>query len=421
MADLTANLQATPADIAAVSAVLKEVYPSDELEKQFYDQLNLLDMFEETTEYTDSNGDKAVLFLRTGRGGGISARAIGEKLMPADHRRYANVEYNYTNHYVQIAVNGPVVARMKSNRTSAIRHIDDEISQSLEDQQRDWVRQLHGAGDAVIAASLPALASTAVWVPLGAANHWAVERGFLYPGQSVDIGTAAAPTSSTGGNPIIAVDATVGAPKIKLANQTTVTAGHSVSLAGNRSTDQAQRELNGLGNMFGTGTFAGIDPTVDGNQFWQSKIQGNSGTARALSIDILLGGLRALRQGGKYPDFLFGDLIQEQKYYNLLQGQVRFAGEGNLQSGGTEGLAFAKIKGGFVGDPDCKPGSVWLGRKDAIRRFSAGPVAWQNQTEGGSILHWRPDYDQFTARAAKYWQLGLVRRNTLARIDDLNS
>ena len=417
----TYALSATPADIAAVSAVLKEVYPSDELEKQFYDQLNLLDMFEETTEYTDSNGEKAVLFLRTGRGGGISARSVGEQLAPPDHRRYSNVEYRYTNHYVQIAVNGPVVARMKSNRTSAIRHIDDEISVSLEDQQRDWVRQLHGAGDAVIAATLPALATAAQWVPLGAANYWAVERGFLYPGQSVDIGTAAAPTSSTGGNPIIAVDATVGAPKIKLANATTVTAGHSVSLAGNRSTDLAQRELNGLGNMFGTGTFAGIDPTVDGNQFWQSKIQGNSGTGRNLDLDILLGGLRALRQGGKYPDFLFGDLNQEQRYYKLLQGQVRFAGEGNLESGGTEGLAFAKIKGGFVGDPDCKPGAIHMGRKDAIRRFSAGPCSWQNQTEGGSILHWRPDYDQFTARAAKYWQLGLIRRNTLCRIDDLNS
>lgn len=412
---------ATPADIAAVSAVLKEVYPSDELEKQFYDQLNLLDMFEETTEYTDANGEKAVLFLRTGRGGGISARAVGEQLAPPDHRRFANVEYQYTNHYVQIAVNGPVVARMKSNRTSAIRHIDDEITQSLEDQQRDWVRQLHGSGDAVIAASLPTLSTAAQWVPLGVANLWAVERGFLYPGQYVDIGTVADPTASTGGNRIIAVDATASAPRIKLENATTVTSGHGVALAGNRTADGLQRELNGLGNMFGTGTFAGIDPSVDGNQFWQSVVKGNGGTARALTIDVLLEGLRALRQNGKYPDFLFGDLIQESKYYNELQSQVRFAGESNLQAGNTEGLAFAKIKSGFIGDPDAKPGKVWMGRKDAIRRFSAGPVAWQNQTEGGSILHWRPDYDQFTARAAKYWQLGLVRRNTLARIDDLSS
>lgn len=417
----TYTVAATPADIAAVSAVLKEVYPSDELEKQFYDQLNLLDMFEETTEYTDSNGEKAVLFLRTGRGGGISARAVGEQLAPPDHRRFANVEYQYTNHYVQIAVNGPVVARMKSNRTSAIRHIDDEITQSLEDQQRDWVRQLHGSGDGVIAASLPALSTAAQWVPVGVANLWAVERGFLYPGQAVDIGSTANPTASTGGNRIIAVDADPAAPKIKLENATTVTNGHSVSLAGNRTADGLQRELNGLGNMFGTGAFAGIDPSVDGNGFWQSVIKGNGGTNRALTIDVLLGGLRALRGNGKYPDFLFGDLIQESKYYNELQSQVRFAGESNLQAGNTEGLAFAKIKSGFIGDPDAKPGKVWMGRKDAIRRFSAGPVAWQNQTEGGSILHWRPDYDQFTARAAKYWQLGLVRRNTLARIDDLSS
>jgi len=412
---------ATPADIAAVSAVLKEVYPSDELEKQFYDQLALLDWFEETTEYTDVNGEKAVLFLRTGRGGGISARAVGEQLAPPDHRRYSNVEYNYTNHYVQIAVNGPVVARMKTNRNSAIRHIDDEITQSLEDQQRDWVRQLHGSGDAVIATGLPVLSSAAQWVPLGVANYWAVERGFLYPGQRVDIGSTANPVLSTQSNLILAVDATPSAPRIKLNLATTVTAGHAVSLSGNRTADGLQRELNGLGNMIGTGTFAGIDPTVDGNQFWQSKINANGGTGRALTTDVLLTSLRALRQGGKYPDFLFGDLDQETRYYKLLQGQVRFAGESGLESGKTEGLAFAKIKSGFVGDPDCKPNSIWMGHKAAIRRFSAGPVAWQNQTEGGSILHWRPDYDQFTARAAKYWQLGLIRRNTLARIDDLTS
>jgi hypothetical protein len=53
--------------------------------------------------------------------------------------------------------------------------------------------------------------------------------------------------------------------------------------------------------------------------------------------------------------------------------------------------------------------------------FSAGDIAWQNQTTGGDILAWRQDYDAFVGRAAKYCQLGTDRRRDFGELADLQT
>lgn len=417
MANLTPV--ATPADIAAVQDVLKEVWPSDNIESQLYEDTVMLDWIEDVTEHTDSNGLKASVPLRTGRTGGVSARGIGEKLGVADHQKVGKAEYEYVNQYLQIKIEGPVVARMRTNRQACIREIDKEVRWGMEDWRRDWQRQVYGAGDAVIASGLPGNASSTT-VLLGASNYWVLERGLLYEGQRVDIGTAANPTLDCGGHRITGIVDNPAAPGIVLEQATAVTAASAISLAGNRNSDGEQRELNGLGNIVSdTATLGGLNPAT--KTYWKAIVEDNSGTPRALSIDLLLTVIRKLRQKGKYPNFAITDLVQEQAYYNLLQPDVRFIGEKGLEAGNTQGLAIGKIASGLVGDPDCPPGILYMGVKDALQMYSAGPAGWQNQTTGGDILAWSQDYDAFVGRAAKYMQIGTDRRVSLGLLDDLTT
>lgn len=408
---------ATPAGIAAVNDILKEVWVSSTLKSQLYDDIILFDWIDDVTEHTDSDGLKASVPLKTGRTGGVGSRAIGQKLPDADHQRVGKASYNYTNHYLQVQVLGPVVAKMETDRQAVVREVDFEVTNGIEDLKHMISRQLNQDGSGqILLSGLPGNASSTV-IPLGAANFGVLDRGWLYEGMRLDIGTAAAPQLDAGGVTILAIDDTAAAPTITVDVAVTVTAGSGISLYGNRLTGGVSNEMNGLGNIVSaTATLGGINPASA--SYWKATVLGNAGTPRALTIDLMMTALRGLRQKGGYPDIIHTDLIQEQKYYNLLQGQVRYMGDKDLTAGNSENLAFARLQ--IKADPEAVPGKMRFLKKDALQMYSAGEIAWQNQTTGGDVLAWRQDYDAFVGRAAKYCQLGTDRRRSLASLDDLS-
>jgi hypothetical protein len=410
---------ASPANILAVQDILKEVWVADTLTSQLYEDMILFDYVEEVTEYTDSNGLKAVVPLKTGRSGGIGSRAIGDFLPVPDHQRVARATYNYTNHYLQVMVNGPVVARMETDRESCVREIDFEVTNGIEDFKHMLCRQLHGDGTGnILFAPLPGNASSTT-LQLGASNFDVLDRGWLYEGMVLDVGTAAVPNQDSGpvGNVrITAIDDTAATPKLTLDQAITVTAGSGISLAGNRFAGAQSNEMNGLGNIISdTLQLGGLTPAT--SAYWKPARIQNGGTARALSIDLMLTTLRRMRMRGSYPDIGLTDLVTEAYYYKLLQGQVRFAGDSNLTAGNTEGLAFAKLK--IVGDPEAVPGKIRFLRKKALQMYSAGPIGWQNQTAGGDLLSWVQNQDAFMGRAVKYCNLGTNRRRDFGVLEDL--
>jgi hypothetical protein len=409
---------ANPAGIAAVQDILKEVYVSDKLESQLLEEMQILEFFQDVTEFTDSDGLKASVPLRTGRTGGISARGIGEKLAPADHQKVGKATYNYKNLYLQVKVEGPVVARMQTNRQSVIREIDIEIDNGVEDMKFDMARQLHTFGDAVITvAALPGNASSTT-IPLGASNYPVIERGWLYEGQPLDIGTSGSPQLDTGGNRIASITDSVSAPAVVLETATATTAGSHISLFGNRTAANGSNEINGLGVIVDdTRPLGGIDPTVAGKGYWKSVVEANGGTLRALSLALMNTTNRKIRQKGGKVTYVLGDLALQQKYYELLQTQVRFLKDTDLSAGKVQGPQFNEVT--FQGDPHALPNRVYFLSKKALMMFSAGDIAWQNQTTGGDILAWSQDYDAFVARAAKYCQAGTNRRASFGVLKDI--
>lgn len=415
---------ADPANIAAVQDILKEVFPSDQIESQLYEDLVLLDAIEaDVTEYTDSAGLRAVVPIKTGRTAGISARGIGQALGVPGHQRVQRAAYDYKHLYLQVQVYGPVVARMKTDRQACAREIEFEVSNGIKDFQKDYVRQFQGAGDgAITVAALPGGVSSST-ILLGAANYPVIERGWLYPGMAIDVGTVANPVLDTGGNVIQSVVDSVSAPAVVVANATATTAGSHISRYGNRDATGGgtSYEINGFGNIVSdTAVLGGLNPATEPR--WKAVREHNSGTPRALSVDLMLTTSRKIRQQGGMVDFVYGDLVQEQRYYNLVNPQVRYAGDKNLNSGGNSskglGLDFQATQ--FLADPEALPGRILFGRKKAIKVYSAGKLAWQNQTTGGEILAWQQGFDAFVARAAKYCQIGTDHRNALGFLADLS-
>lgn len=409
---------ANPANIAAVQDILREVWVQDTLTSQLYEDMLLFDYIEEVQEYTDSDGLKASVPLKTGRTGGVSSRAIGQALGVPDRQKVGKASYNYTNHYLQVQVLGPVVAKMETNRQAAVREVDFEVTNGIEDLKHMITRQLHGDGTGgILLTGLPGNASS-VTLQLGAANLGVLDRGWLYEGMNIDIGTAANPVlDSVAGSQIIAIDDTPAAPTLTLDSAKAITAGSNISLFGNRTAGSVSNEMNGLSTIISDSLpLGGLTPAS--SSWWKSIRVHNSGTPRALSIDLMLSTLRGIRQKGSYPDIAHTDLVQEQKYYNLLSPQVRFQGDMNLAAGNTEGLAFAKLK--VVGDPEAIPGKIRFLKKKSLKMFSAGDIAWQNQTAGGDILAWVQGFDAFMGRAAKYCQLGTDRRRDFGVLEDLS-
>lgn len=406
----------TPADIAAVQDVLKEVFVSDTLKSQLYEGMILWDYIDEVTEYTDSDGLKASVPMKTGRTGGVGSRAIGDLLPVADHQRVRKASYNYKFHYLQIQLYGQVIAKMRTDRQACIREVDFEVTNGVEDLKHMLTREMHGDGTgAILYSGLPGGGSSTT-VLLGAANYGVIDRGHLYEGMRIDIGTAANPVLDTGGNRITGIVDNPAAPAIIVANATATTAASNISLAGNRAAAGVSNEMNGLrGIISDTLTLGTVNPSTD--TFWKSAVLENGGTPRALTVDLMLSTLRSIRQKGDYPDVALGDLVQEQKYYNLLQTQVRYMGEGDLASGKTEGLAFARLK--MLGDPEARPGRIDFIKKKALQLYSAGGIEWQNATTGGDILTWQQGYDAYVARAARYCELGTDRRRSFATLGDL--
>lgn len=407
---------ATPAGIAAVQDILKEVWVTNNLESQLLEDLMILDWIDEVTEYTDSNGLHASVPIKVGRTGGIGARGVGEQLTPADHQKPAKAKYEYKNLYLQVQVEGPVVARMETNRQAVVREIDFEVNGGIQDFKRDLVRQLHRDGQAALnVAALPG--STGVDLEIGADNYELIDKGWVWEGQWIDVGTVAAPTDKIEGAKIVSITDDETDPILTLDQSVAATASDDISLHGNRVPNDSNEIMGLEGIISDTIELGAIDPTVAGNEYWKSVVEDNAGTERALSGSLMNTTNRKIRQKGAKITDVLGGLAQQQAYYETLQSQVRFAGDRSLEQGTVEGPQFWNVT--FKGDPDCLDHRIYFLTKNALHMYSAGAMAWQNQTTGGDILAWRQDYDAFVGRAAKYCNVGTDRRRSLGVLTDL--
>lgn len=394
---------AQPADITAVQAMLKEVYVGDKLQEQVVNDRVALSIVEKTTDYTDAVGDKAIGFIRTQGNVRSSSRSLNGGTLGAPGRQVRKRwEYDYTAHYLQIKILGTTIAKMRTARQSAVREVDDEVTNGVEDLKDDLQRQLYSNGDALIAQAAASGPSTTVTLN-ATSGATAIEKGWLTENMYVDLGT-------TADEDVVVADALISAvnqatPSITIDTAVTTTTSHYVSRADNRS-GTTSYEMNGLQNLTSdSSVFGALDPAT--TPLWKGNRVAVSG---ALSQAKMQDAWIAARKKGAKPDLILTSFEHQRDYYNLLQSQVRFAGDKGLGSGHIEGPDFNGIS--VVADQDCPDGVMYfLSRRHLMMFTASGGIQWQNVNTGGDILAWVQDEDAFQARAAFYGQFGTDRRN----------
>lgn len=404
---------ASPADITAVSKILKEVYVSDNIVSQINDDTMTLSEIQRTTEYHDAVGDKAIGFLKNGRNVGTSARSLsGGTLGAAGHQKTNRWELDYAANYVTVKILGPTIAKMKTARQAATRAVTSEVEGAILDIKKELQRQLFSDGSALMLQFTTNNTTATLSFASTQTAFDAIVRGWVMEDMYIDIGTTADSDAVKADAKITAVDDTPSAPTITIDSSVSTTSSHYLSKAGNRL-NATSYEMNGLRNLVNTGNqFAAIDPSSD--RTWEAADVNDLAGTTSLSRAHMQRSWRKIAQHGKRPDRIRTCLEHQEDYYNLLQTQVRFAGDSTLASGKVDGPTFNGVP--VVADPDCPTGLMFFLNSKDLFMVSAGDVAWQNVNTGGDVLAWSQTEDAFVARAACYWNLGTERRRSHALI-----
>jgi hypothetical protein len=403
--------------VASFTDVLKEVWTSDRLEKQFYDELPFLNRVERTNKYTI--GKQAQVPLHVGRSGGESTRpAAGGALNTADRQRVDQAVYTIPQHWFQVDLQASAMAQGPGGAHSVVDSADLEVSGALSDMRKSIMRQVLGGGDALIAQTTTTSNSTVVLLTpqgtTGAAGvvpygYDAIAAGHLRVGQYVDIGTTGNETSAGADLLISAVSESSATPSITVQTAITTTTLGYVSIRDNRS-GTTSYETNGASNSTAVG---GLDPDNAGEEFWKPAAVS---TSTSVSLDELLTLQRSIfKKVGKNGTYVLTSPKQLANIYSFLQSQVRFVPDkvtaGNVESTTWNGLEIVAL-------PDVYDQELYMLTIDDLLCVTDGrwgkPV-WASDIEGrGGQFHWVQGNTNFVDGLVYFFNIGIRRRNSHA-------
>lgn len=407
--------------VANLATVLKDAWTSDRIKKQFYNLNPLLDYFGQVS--ATIIGQQAQVPIHKGRSGGYTSTGpAGGVLNPADAQKTDQAIYTMVYHWFQVAIETAAMNQSAGNAQSIISGKDLEMKGAIDDVSKQCSRQLASGGDGLIAQCTTTTASTTLNLmppASGGAGYGAIVRGWVVPGQPVDIGTVADSDVVATAAQVVDVGEDPNTPTLTLAAPVTTGATHFVSIANPNSATATNPELNGFRNMVGsaTSTLGGINPATAGEGYWKpAKVDT---TTTTFSLDLALDLQRAVFQkGGDYQSAIVTGAKQNSNFYATLQNQVRFSGEMKLGAGGVGGLVGMSWNGLNVNVwPDILDTDWFMFSKDDIVKI-VGDIktpTWISDLEGaGGDLRWGQGTTAFSNAVVWPFQVGMQRRNRTA-------
>src|SRR5690242_13643951 len=251
------------ATLSTLSSILKDYYLPPVTE-QLNNEVLLLNRLEARTQ--DFVGNQAVLPVHTGRSGGIGARPELGTLPSAGNQTYDKAVYDLRYLYGRVQVSGPSMAKTRSDTGAFLQALRSELDGIRMDLKRDLARQSYGDGSGKVATCGTTTSSSTVVL----SSSEAIDKGYLYPGLPVDIGTAADPDAVVAASIISAVDAST--PSITIASSVTTSSSDFVFIAGSAG-DSVVYETDGLAKLVSnSGTVGGINSATAGNEYWKSLV-----------------------------------------------------------------------------------------------------------------------------------------------------
>jgi hypothetical protein len=411
----------------SLAAVLKDVWTSDKIQKQFYSDDNPLARFEKV-KATMIGKQALVPIHKYGTGGYTSVGSGGGALNAAGAQGVDQAAYTLVYHWQPIELEVSAINQAGGgNLQSVISAKNFEIENAVADMRRQVTRQLVTNGDSIVAQCATGGASTTVSLvasPSGSAYGYdAIQRNWLYPGALIDIGTTSDTDVLLGNTAITSVSEVAATPTITTATSISTTAGtHFVYIANPNSGTAANPEVNGLRNMVNTsGALGGLNPATAGQEFWQAAARDT--TTTVFSLDLVLNLQQAVMQkSGKNFTNVWTGLKQQRNFYSLLQNQVRFAGEMKMGAGEIDKPTWNNMV------VDARPAfldSDWWTLTLEDFQLITGSIdkpTWASDMFGSTApLNWRQGYTSGVDAVAYPMQVGLQRRNTQAGATGLTS
>jgi len=402
------------ANLVAYNAATKETYTEDHLEEQLLQDDDVLQSIEQVRRF--KVGKKAVTPIHSSRNGGYTVLpAGGGTLNTAGNQGSKRAEWNYTNHHQQIAIEGETIDGTADDALAVAEVIDTEVSGGLTDMRRELVRQIFLDQSSIIATCVAGAANTTVLLdPVSGFN--ALERGWIFEGAQLDVGTVANPVLKADGITVVSVDDSETAPSFVASASVTEAATDQVSYNGSR-TAAGSFEMNGLRNITSPTTVLGaLDPASVG--IWKGQTDLNAGVLRPLTLALMYKQARRVKQkgGGKVTDLWMG-YKQEENFYTLRQIQERYDGP-KSDVGSVDVGTFAGMKPRAFAD--CPNEDMYFFQKAHLLLLAAGKPYWQNKITGNSgPLEWIQGTDSYGSKITYRLQLGTNKRNAFDRLGDL--
>lgn len=397
------------ATLTTMNAALKRVHHSDSIVEQLYQEDPFLDKIQSQTSY--KNGEVHRVTIHTGRNAGTTFLPDGGgTLNTAGQQGLNKADYKYKHMHQQIAIQEDTIEATAGNANAVAEVLDVEVGGAVNDLRKQITRTLFGNGDALICGVRTASSTTVNLELLDGYN--AVERGWLFAGLPVDIGTTADEVAILDGEAIVSVTDSVSDPEIVMTTSCNVTATtHFVSLKNSRS-GTTSYEPNGLRNIVSTSATLG---GLAASSTWSAA--GVDTTAQPLTLSLMLQARQKINQkGGGNGDFVLTGLKQERKFYELLQQQVQFQGDNALGAGGKTPTWQGQS---IMAHPDCPNEDMYFGVMKHLFHVASRKPFWVNAITGGNILAWIQGTSSYGSKLGYHFDLATDRRASFYRLGGL--
>lgn len=402
--------------VSTVSRVLKDKYLGP-VNGQLNSDVLVFQILDLDTNNIDLDGLRAVVPLHKGRTAGIGARLENETLPSAGNQSYDAVYFDLTYQYGRAQFSGQAIQKTKTDAGAFIRVMTDELDRLRDDLGLDLARQVYSDGTGRIA-TLNDTATSATHVISSAE---AIDKGFIYPGMKVDVGTLANPLLKLTADVIVSVSVLT----VVFTTSFTAAVTDFIFRAGNANASSVSKEVQGLQafNASAAGVYpanlgqaTGIDSSTAANAYWDN---GRQNVAGAVSLSqLMIDTNKANAKGAKASDIitLTTPGIARRLFETAdFKSNVRFvddsAGSGHLKSG-FEKLSFNSGAGSYslVTDRLAPWGQIHLVDKSRLKVFSPG--GWDFLARDGLTIRWVDSKDAFQAVLFRYMNIGAGRRNT---------
>ena len=360
-------------------------------------------------DYDSVQGKDFTIPLHYGRNEGIGARGEGAQLPAAGNQSYKASVLPMRYQYGRFQITGQTIKATRNNEGAYRKAVRSEMEGLANDMCDSISRQLFGDGSGLLATLASSGSGTSTVVVDSTAK--------LRVGMPVDIivKTTGAATAGLAGTSVATItDGTTFTISGTLAGSPAATYG--VYIAGSRDL-----EMMGLGGIVSaTTTVQGLD--VSSYPWWVATVQGNSGTARAISDTILQKALDTLTQNsnGK-PSAMYTTYGVRRAYQSILAAQKQFVNTMTL-TGGFDTIAYNGLP--IIPDKNAPSGKIFVVDESKLKFYRMSDNGGEDNglfwlEEDGNMLKYVTGYDAYEAILCLYSNLGTTMRNAFVRIDDI--